>query len=169
MTKKNLIGIFCALALVLVYTACTKTNTGNGRNPCLEPKRYFINVRTYKPADTGIAGVDSNLPAPVIGYVDTNIIFYDGKWSGNNFNGPLSGTADSVRWFILTDTLKPSQRDTLVFHYTRKPVFLSTACGYAFSYSLQRLVTTNNAIDSTRIEKTEVNGAPDIIHVKVFY
>lgn len=167
MTKSKLLYLLAAMLLVTAYTACTKTETG--RNPCLEPKTYYLKLKTYRSADTGTVAVDSVLPSPVLGFVDTNIWFTDGRTRNNDFNGPLSGIADSVRWFIQPDTLRPSQRDTITFHYERKPVFLSSACGYAFVYSLQRLQTTNNLIDSAKIERTEVNGATDAIHVKVFF
>lgn len=167
MTKQKI--IFILLFICTGYMACTKSGNESGRNPCLEPKDYYLTLGTYRPADTGATGIDSNLPSAIIGFVDTNVIFYDGKWRGSKFIGPLSGIADSARWYIQTDTLRPSQKDTLTFYYERKPVFLSTACGYTFTYSLQRLVTTNYYIDSARIEQYEINGAPNIIHVKVFY
>lgn len=169
MTKNNFILLLFALVTAVVFAACTKNNDGSGRNPCLEPRRYFVKVQSFKEADTGSTGIAVNLPSPVIGYIDTPIAFYDGKWSGNDFNGPLSGIADSTRWYILPDTNNKAGLDTITFYYERKPVFLSTACGYAIVYSLQRLATTNNSIDSARIEKTEVNGVSDIVHVKIFY
>lgn len=175
MTKNNIILLLFALVTAVVFAACTKNNDGSGRNPCLEPRKYYVKVQSFTFSDTGSTGVPINLPSPVIGYVDsasaldTNIIFYKGTAAGGDFNGPLSGIADSTRWFILPDTNDVTGLDTITFYYERKPVFLSTACGYAIVYSLQRLATTNNSIDSARIEKTEVNGVSDIVHVKIFY
>lgn len=147
--------------------ACTKND--GGRNPCLEPRRYFLNLRSFKATDTGSAGVELKMPSPVVGYVDTPILFPGSTLPGSSFSGPLSAVADSTRWFIIPDTTKWAEIDTITFYYERKPVFLSTSCGYAMVYSLQRLATTNYVIDSARIEKSEVNGASDVIHVKVFY
>lgn len=167
MTKNNLVFITIMLAAFL-QVACNKSAQDSGRNPCLEPKRYYLAVKTCKPADTGSIGVDSTLPSAIVGFVDTNIWFTDGKSPSADLRGPLSGTADSVRWFIQPDTLS-NNRDTLTFYYERKPLFLSSACGYAFVYSLQRVSTTENLIDSARIEIPDVNSATDIIHVKIFY
>jgi len=168
MTRPNtIIYILLLLACGITYTACNKT--GDGRNPCLEPRRYFLVMQTCSPADTGSAGVALKLPSPIVGYVDTNIWFADGRAAASEFVGPLSGVVDSTRWFVIPDTNNKAAMDTIVFYYTRKPVFLSTACGYTMQYSLYDISTTLNVIDSARIEKTEVNNANDVIHVKVFY
>ena len=168
MTKRNTILFFLLLPVICIsYMACTKDDSG--RNPCLEPRRYFLNLRSFQAADTGSEGVELKMPSPVVGYVDTPIWFGGSTIPGSSFSGPLSGIADSTRWFIIPDTMNWAGRDTITFYYQRKPVFLSTSCGYAIVYSLQRLVTTNYLIDSARIEKSEVNGASDVIHVKVFY
>lgn len=168
MTKKSKKYVsFLVASVMAMLTACNK-DTGV-RNPCLEPRQYFLWMQMRTEADTGSAGVEYKLPAPVIGYVDTNIIFSDGKTSFSEIKGPLSGIADSTRWFIMPDTAKKTETDTIVFYYNRKPVFLSTACGYTFTYSLTHFRATNYLLDSVRIEKTEVNSATDVVHVKVFY
>ena len=127
-----------------------------------------MKLQTMKAADTGRAGVAESLPAGRIGYVDTPIWFYNGA-NLSEFQGPLSAVADSTRWFIGPDTTFGWAMDTVTFYYQRKPVFLSTACGYAIVYSLTSVATTHNFIDSARIEKTEVTNATDVIHVQVFY
>lgn len=167
MIKRNTIALILFSLCCSLHMACSKSN--DGRSPCLEPRRYFLKLQTMQEADTGSAGVAVKLPSPVVGYVDTSIGFYDGRTSLSDFQGPLSAVADSTRWFIMPDTNNRSQLDTVTFYYERKPVFLSTACGYAMVYSLKNIITTNYAIDSARIEKTEVTNATDVIHVKVFY
>lgn len=164
------IAVFFILITVSIGLGCTKNNgTSSGRNPCLEPRKYFITVQSVRQSDTGSAGDVINLPSPVVGYVDTNILFYDDTVAGSTFIGPLSAVADSTRWFIIPDTLNTAIVDTLTFFYERKPVFLSTACGYTFIFSLNNVSVTNNAIDSARIENFEINGEADLIHVKIFY
>ncbi len=168
MIKRNTILFILFSLLCGMYMACSKSN--DGRGPCLEPRRYFLKLQTMKAADTGSAGVVLPLPAPVVGYVDISVdSFYEGNAALSDFQGPLSAIADSTRWFIMPDTSNRLGMDTITFYYERKPVFLSTACGYAMVYSLKNIATTNYFIDSARIEKTEVTNATDVIHVKVFY
>jgi len=167
MTKRNTILFISFLLLSGFYMACNKSN--DGRSPCLEPRRYFLKLQTMKRADTGSAGVEYKMPAARLGYVDTANLFYNGAPLLSSFQGPLSAVVDSTRWFIGPDTTFSWATDTITFYYERKPVFLSTACGYAMVYSLKDIATTNYFIDSARIEKTEVTNATDVIHVKVFY
>ncbi len=166
MTKRNTILFILFWLLSGFYMACNKNN--DGRSPCLEPRRYFLKLQTMNAADTGSAGVAVKLPAARVGYVDTPGVFYDGA-NISDFQGPLSAVVDSTRWFIGPDTAFGWAIDTITFYYQRRPVFLSTACGYAMVYSLKDIATTNYFIDSARIEKTEVTNATDVIHVKVFY
>lgn len=154
--------------IVLVgLLSCTKTESG--RNPCLQPKKFFLRLQASQPADTGSLGEPLNLPSPVIGYVDTNIWFTDGSVAGNTFQGGLSSVADSTRWFIQPDTSNAAGRDTVTFYYERTPVFLSTACGYTIAFSLRDITFTNNSIDSARIDVADVTSDAETINVKVFY
>lgn len=156
---------YIVLIITIVFVcSCTRQDV-----PCLEPTQYFLRIKTVKPADTGIAGVDSTLPAAVVGYVDTPLIFYADTIKRNTFIGPMSAISDSVRWFIAPDTSDPAGIDTITFRYERKTTFLSTACGYTYVYSLQNVSSTNNRIDSVRIENTEVTKDPETLNVKVFY
>lgn len=164
--RNSIIILILLVVTALMYAGCSKTSTG--RNPCLEPRKYFLNLQTCVPADTGSAGVATNLPSAVVGYVDTPIVFYNAV-SASDFKGPLSAIADSTRWFILPDTNNLSQVDTLTFYYERKPVFLSTACGYTFVFSLKSIDATNNVLDSVKIVSSEVTSKSDVVHVKVFY
>lgn len=163
MIRKYVLFVVLLSSLVVLYS-CTQE-----RSPCLEPSQYFLKLRVYKPADTGSAGVDSTLPATMAGFVDTPYVFYTDTVERNEFIGPLSGIADSVRWFIMADSANTGGIDTITFFYNRKLNFLSTACGYTYVYELQRIETTNNSIDSTQIQVAEVTSSADDIHVKVFY
>lgn len=158
-------SIYILLVVVTVTVlSCTRQDV-----PCLEPTQYFLRMKSVKAADTGSAGVDSTLPSVVVGYVDTPFVFYADTIKRNTFIGPLSVVGDSVRWFIAPDTTDPAGIDTITFHYERKTTFLSTACGYTYIYSLQNIESTNNRIDSIRIENTEVTKDPETLNVKVFY
>ena len=162
MTKPGFLAILF-LMLFVATVSCTQE-----RNPCLEPTRYFLKIKTLKPADTGSAGVDSTLPGAVVGLVDTNILFADSA-AANAFSGTLSSIADSVRWFVWPEKANPANGDTITFYYERKLNFLSTACGYNYVYVLNNITTTNNSIDSARIENAEITSKTDVFHVKVFY
>lgn len=163
---KHLYPILLSLLFVAVVS-CNKSESG--RNPCLEPRKYFLRLQSNLPADTGSLGTPTDLPSPVIGYVDTNILFANGSAAGNTFTGALSTIVDSTRWFIQPDTSFPAAVDTVTFYYDRKPVFLSTACGYTFVFALKDVKSTNNDIDSVRIENSEIAGDAEAINVKVFY
>lgn len=163
---KSYIIFLCLLSVAVL--SCTK-NDGTGRNPCLEPKKYFLKLQANETADTGTAGQPVNLPSPVVGLVDTPVLFITDTIAANTFQGSLSVLNDSTRWFIQPDTNNPAGRDTIVFYYNRVPVFLSTACGYTFVFSLQDVAFTNNSIDSARIEIVDVTNDVDNINVKIFY
>lgn len=173
MTKRNtILYTLLLIAGCIAYTSCSKTE--GGRSPCLEPRTYFMKMQSCTSADTGSAGVELQLPAPIVGFIDTTAngtvdSFNYGNAAASKFTLPLSAIADSTRFFIIPDTNNLSDKDTMVFYYQREPVFLSTACGYTMKYVLQSISATRNVIDSARIEISEIANTSDVIHVKVFY
>ncbi|MCB0698932.1 MAG: hypothetical protein H6551_03860 [Chitinophagales bacterium] len=162
--RKKVAHSVLLLTLVATFAACTQQ-----RNPCLEPSQYYLRLKTMTAADTGSAGIEFTLPAATAGFVDTPIVFYTDTVERKELLGPLSGIADSVRWFILPDSANVAGMDTVTFYYERKLHFLSTACGYTYVYALWQINTTHNSIDSARIESAEVTNDPNITHVKIFY
>lgn len=158
------ISVFILLLCVIVtFQSCESIE-----DPCLEPKTVSLTFKTYVPADTGSAGVLVNLPNAVVGLVDTIGIMADGV-EGNTFTSLLSTIADSARIYVWPDSVITTPIDTITFYYERQLQFISTACGYAYFYSLKDITTTNYNIDSVRIIDTEVNTDANAEHVQIFY
>ncbi len=157
--------VLLMLSMYLVVQSCTQE-----RDPCLQPKTVTLRMGTYKPADTGALGVDSVLPAAIIGMVDSNYLFYQGT-SNSKFQLLLSPLADSVRWFIRPDSNAANKllADTIVFHYKKNLHFISTGCGYNYYYTLSSITQTDNYIDSIKINNAEITTDANVEHVKIFY
>lgn len=156
------------LVVVAVLTSLFITSCEEVRDPCLEPTTVALVFGTYQPADTGSAGKKYELPKAVLGWVDTPSVYYNGV-KASSFPIRLSSIADSSRWYIWPDSAATTGIDTVTFFYERKPRFLSTACGYIFTYSLKNVTSTNYNIDSIKITNTEVNTDANIEHVKIFF
>lgn len=159
----NRVLLIATIICVAVFTSCEEV-----RDPCLEPTTVALVMGTYLPADTGSAGKKYELPKAVIGWVDTPSLYYNGE-KASSFPIRLSSIADSSRWYIWPDSTASTPIDTVTFFYERKPLFLSTACGYIFTYNLNRVTSTNYNIDSIKITNTEVNTDANIEHVKIFF
>jgi hypothetical protein len=147
----------------LQWIACTRE-----KDPCLQPKTVVLKFGTYQAADTGRLGKDSTLPAPIIGMIDSNVWFSGGKAS-SKFAVLLSPRIDSTRFFIIPDSSKINEKDTIVFLYSRDLHFLSTSCGYTYFYRLVHIRNTTNNIDSVIITTPEINTDAKAEHVKIFY
>ncbi len=155
--------IVLLLLMSMLWVSCTEV-----RDPCLQPKNVSLQFGIYAAADTGSAGKVYDLPKAVVGWVDTNEVYYNGQ-KGNKFAINLSIIADSCRWFIWPDSAATTPIDTVTFYYERKVEFLSTACGYIFTFNLTNVNTTNYNIDSIRVENGNVNTDASTEHLKIFY
>ena len=153
--------LFIAL-FSLLWVACERI-----ADPCLQPVNVLVYMGTYKPADTGTVGVDSVLPKAILGYVATGTTPYRGV-KGNKFSLSLSSKSDTTKWFVSTDSTVNTM-DTITLIYSRKLAFLSRSCGYTYHYELHNVYTTYNNIDSIQVKNTNIDGAANIEHVKIFY
>jgi hypothetical protein len=167
MTKyRALLPIVIAITSIY-FTACEEV-----KNPCLLPKTAPVGIGFYRTveSDTGMYIKDSVLPSPIMAALDSPYAFVFAT-PASKYKILLSPIVDSTKIFIAPDTLNrtPSGRDTVVFYYTRKLHFLSTACGYTHFFSLLEVKTTNHLIDSARIVKSEITNTADVEHVKIYY
>ena len=163
MTNRVVLFLIVVIVSSAFWTSCDEI-----RDPCLEPTTVALVFGTYLPADTGTAGKTYELPKAVIGWVDTPSLYYNGA-KASLFPIRLSSITDSSRWYIWPDSVTTTPIDTVTFFYERKPQFLSTACGYIFTYNLKNVTSTNYNIDSIKITNTEVNTDANIEHVKIFF
>jgi len=78
----------------------------------------------------------------------------------------LSPKADVSQFYLKLDSTKTP--DTLTFHYTRKPSFVSAGCGFATFFTLDSVISTYHTIDSIHINNKEVNSSNDT-HLSLFF
>jgi hypothetical protein len=155
--------ILLVMTGALLWLSCTRQ-----KDPCLMTRTAVLKFGTYQAADTGRLGKDSTLPAPIIGMIDTGVLFSAGA-KANKFGVLLSPLRDSTRFFIIPDSSRMNETDTIVFYYSRDLHFLSTSCGYTHFYRLGYIRNTINNIDSVVITAPDVNTDAKTEHVKIFY
>ncbi len=155
------------LSLIILLVSVLWVSCKRSSEPCFQPLTVNMLVGTYKPADTGTAGVDSILPKALITIPDSNFALYKGV-NQSKFTLLLSPKSDSIRYYISTDSTFLGS-DTVTFYYQRNLTFLSKACGYTFHYVLQSVKNTYYNIDSVKIVHGNIDGTANIEHVKIFY
>lgn len=164
--------------LLLVFLVCLGWMSCKQERPlCFQSKDVPVRLSTFQAVerDTGLFIGDSTLPNAWMAAIDTATrVMVNASQGQKDFNLYLSPHYDSTRFAIFADSLdkKGNNRfasDTITFYYQRKLQFLSVACGYTYFYTLKRVSTTNNNIDSVIIIAAEVNNAPAVKHVKVYY
>ena len=163
MIKKDALFLACLGAMFFFLTACEQD-----RDPCLQPTSVPMRVIAKRPL-TDSMFVDSLLPDPVWLRIDTALgLVYPSNTS--SFSLLLSPLTDSCSYALMPDSSAVNSIDTLTFYYNRNLHFLSNACGFTYFFSLQRISTTTNNIDSVRIINSDVNlnaSAPE--HVQIFF
>jgi hypothetical protein len=163
---KRRINVTMGILLALAAWSCKKET----RDPCEQPRTTVVRVHTYRHADTGTAVIDTLLPNPILVPLTggTTLYYYGGVKRISTFALTLSNVADSSRWMIWPDSAN-STRDTVTIYYSRQPRFLSNACGYTNFYNLQRVVTTQHALDSIIIARGDVTTDANVEHLKFYY
>ncbi len=160
MNRTSILGlVICAMVLLI---ACEQQ-----RDPCLEPKTVSMRV-VAKQAVNDSTSVDTLLASPVWIAIDSQFAIKFPDRSAH-FGLLLSPLADSCRWAIQPDSAVLAF-DTLTFHYNRKLLFLSNACGFTYHFSLREVRSTRHQVDSVRLNNTDVNEnatAPE--HVQIFF
>lgn len=163
--KRSLPAGCLVLPLCLALYAC---NTERG--PCLEPLAAKVNVRCYQHVDSNNTYVDTLLPnANFVSLdIDSARYWYWGAKEISSFSIVLSPLRDTARWAIVPDSATAAA-DTLTFIYSRKLKFVSNACGYSYTYSLQQVLATRKNIDSVYIGNTDVTTKAGSEHVKLYF
>lgn len=156
-------GLAALLLCSLLFAACKREDE---RDLCFEPKTVYLSMGAYRTADTGTAILDTVLPNPIMGPVDSPR-FFDYA-AASKFIVYLSPLQDTCRYYIQPDSAV-SLMDTLTFRYTRRLQFLSNACGYAYFFNLQQVLFTKHMIDSVRINNFDVTNNASIEHLRVYF
>jgi hypothetical protein len=172
MTKQRTYLLFIVLLVCIGWMSCKQE-----RPLCFQSKDVPLRLSTFQAAerDTGLFIGDSTLPNAWMAAIDTATrVMVNASGGQKDFNLYLSPHSDSTRFAIFADSLAKIggsrfASDTITFYYERKLQFLSVACGYIYFYNLKRARTTTNNIDSVIIIGAEVNNAPAVKHVKVYY
>lgn len=69
------------------------------------------------------------------------------------FRLPLSPDFDERSFVVANDTIL----DTLTFKYSSKLNLINTVCGFVPNYTIEKVETTHNFIESIRLENDDVN------------
>ena len=163
--NKALLAAFSGL-IIAGFVACNKDQ----RDPCLQPRFSVLRVHCVRHYDTSAALIDTALPAPLLFPITNQAQKYVFGGTGRviYFSLQLSNLADSTSWILQPDSLS-SVRDTLSFFYQKQLHFLSNACGYSYFYHVDSVRSTKNAIDSLRLEATDVTNDASVEHLKIIF
>lgn len=109
--------------------------------------------------ETSSALKDTQLTQAVIRFGSASSYFLSIDQS-SKFALPLAQNNDTTELLFQPDTsaVPPSPIDTLHLVYTRKPTFISTACGYRTYFTLQQVFTTHHVIDSVILNQREISN-----------
>ncbi len=170
MIKNSCKFILLIVATVFFY-ACTQE-----RLPCAQPTIMSVVMGCHKWIGVDTLGnpifKDTILNHPTVtardsaGQLRTSIY----PQGSNSLIVHMSPISDSCQWIISADTTQVSldSADVITFYYQSQLNFLSNACGYAYFYTLQKVVTTHHTFDSVQIANTTVNTNVNTEHVKIF-
>jgi len=143
------------------------------RSPCMEPVTAQLNMHCYQHIDSNNTYIDTLLPNVNMGAVeiDSARFWYIGAKRQSQFAIVLSPLSDTCHWLIEPDSAVNGLAgiDTLTFIYTRNLKFVSNACGYTYTYTLQQVAATHHTIDSIAIGDPEVTTKALSEHVKIFF
>lgn len=147
---------------VVVFFGCSQDDT------CLEPQAVNMRAGFYH-TDSSSTQKDTQLTHALIRFGASTTYVLEIKQS-SKFVMPLAQDRDSTQLVFQSDssTTVPSTIDTLTLNYTRKPTFISTACGYRTYFTLHRVTTTHHVIDSVTINHNEVSNEANKEHLKLY-
>lgn len=77
---------------------------------------------------------------------------------------PLSPFSDSCSFVLSRDSL---YQDTLTFNYKRELQLVSQDCGFITTYTIAKVRSTKNGIDSLALINDKVNTSNDL-HLKIY-
>jgi len=173
--------IFLSIGLPLSFPSCSKENL------CLFDTIAYMKISFYSldedegefvetPVDTfSAAGV---LPGSLI-------YFYNAKTRLSDISLPLSNLSDTTRYIfsfnseqMFIDTLTDDTTftydpilDTIDFVYLRQLYMITPVCGFGYNYELEEVFSTDNFVDSTRINYPQVllKSQGDAENIQLFY
>lgn len=158
----RLTSLIITAVVIILWVACDVQ-----RDPCLQPKNVTLRARFLRPADTGTQFLDTTLPHPVYGVLDSP--FHFSIPSGSSvLQFFLSPLADSTKYIIVPDSANPIV-DTIAFYYQRQLQFLSNACGYTYYFTITGVTSTRHSIDSVVLNNASVTSNANVDHVKIYF
>lgn len=118
--------------------------------------------------DTALSLKDTQLTNAIIRFGNTTAYAMQLKQS-SKFALPLAQNYDTTTLVFQSDSsiTLPASIDTITLVYTRKPTFISTACGYRTFFTLQHVFSTNNVIDTVKISQSEVSNEANKEHLQL--
>ncbi len=154
--------LFLLLGGLCLMTACSQSNT------CLTPKTVALRAGFYyHPSDS--TSKDSSVINANIFFGNQTLLYKSNLKNTNSFSIPLSQLEDSITLFYQADSLvsSPLLIDTIQLRYSRKLHFISTACGYETYYTIQKLSTTQQVVDSVIVSQAEVTNDVNQQHIRI--
>ena len=163
---KVLFRFFCLLFFSFSISGCVKED----RDPCLQPKTAVLVAGASRHANGTNNLIDTALPNPLLIPLSNGIQQYafGGIKRVKRLTFSLSNLADSSRWILRPDSAFANQ-DTLTFYYQRQLYFLSNACGYTYYYFIDSVRTTRNAIDSVRLNRSDITNDANVENLKIIF
>lgn len=152
----------------LVVCCCLTTLISCSQNEiCLEPQALNLRAGFYR-TDTALSLKDTQLTNALIRFGNTNTYALQLKQS-SKFALPLAQNNDTTTLIFQSDSssVLPASIDTITLVYTRKPTFISTACGYRTFFTLQQLFSTRHVIDTVKINQSEVSNEANKEHLQL--
>jgi hypothetical protein len=145
-------AVFAVALIVLMWCSCTQD-----RQACLTPKTASLLMKSVR-KNTDSSVIDTPFKAAVFAPLtgpDISGVLYS---QSSSFTLSLSPQADSCTWLFVSDTAAGAAIDTITFFYDRELNFISNACGYSYTYSVNTTRTTHNTIDSVTIKNASVTN-----------
>ncbi len=121
-------------------------------NICNLPRDVKFTAGFYK--KTGATEVAISAPNLNIYTLNSSTFIYQNQNNASTFALPLNPVVDTSKFVIRVENTL--QADTLSIIYTSRQVLLSPECGSVAYYSLVKILTTTNTIDSVKITNSEV-------------
>lgn len=160
--KSILVISSMALLLTALLAGCNTSGCYDNQNSIPLAKFYSYQTKAAIAVDSiSIGGVD----AP-----NDSLLINNGS-DVNSVYLPLRSTQSATAYFIhyeqkaLSD---PRFNDTITFHYTSIPYFVSEECGAMFRYSISSYSYTRHLIDSVGIIDTLITNA-DIERIRIYF
>ncbi len=121
-------------------------------NICNLPRDVKFTAGFYK--KTGATEIAISAPNLNIYTLNSSTFIYQNQNNVSAFLLPLNPVVDTSKFLIRVENTL--QADTMSIIYTSRQVLLSPECGNVTYYSLLKILTTTNTIDSVKITNSEV-------------